>query len=77
MTHEERIAKMQESAEKDFQAAVKKYKDVRYLYEDYLSLIKQNKEADKKQIHSHRWSKEFLEGYLSCIRDLIINKKRN
>lgn len=76
ITHEERIQKMIEHAKEDFQAAVKKYKDVRYLYEDYLSLIKQNEEADKKQIHQHRWSKEFLEGYLSCILDLIITKKR-
>ena len=72
----DRIQKMQESAQKDFEAACRKYKDVRYLYEDYLSLVKQNEEAEKKQIHQHRWSKEFLDGYLSCINDLIIEKKR-
>lgn len=56
--------RMEEESIKFYEDGAKEYPDVKSLYESYLTLTKQS-----------RWSKDFLEGYLSCIGDLIYAKK--
>lgn len=56
--------RMLEEVKKRFEEAAEEYGDVKILYDSYKKLTKQKK-----------WSEEFLEGYLSCISDLIYTKK--
>ena len=56
---------MDESFKKTLQEAADKYPDVAILLSDYNKISKQE----------GKWTKEFLDGYLSCISDLIIVKK--
>ena len=64
MTHEERIEQLKKTELKRFEEAAEKYPDIKLLWNDYHTLKGQA-----------RWSEEFLDGYLSCISDLIIIKK--
>lgn len=64
MTQEERIEQLKKSEFKRFEEAAAQYPDIKILLEDYERLKGQA-----------RWSAEFLDGYLSCISDLIIIKK--
>jgi hypothetical protein len=64
MTPEERIEQFKRADIKRFEEAAAKYPDIKILLEDYERLKAQP-----------NWSAEFLDGYLSCISDLIIVKK--
>lgn len=59
------LKKLEESSIKELEDFAKKYpKDIGCLYESYKTLLNQT-----------RWSKDFLDGYLAAISDLIIIKK--
>ncbi len=66
MKKEDRIKQLSEATMKMFEESAKKYPDVKILLDDYSIL--------KKEENS-RFTPEFLDGYLSCISDLIITKK--
>lgn len=60
----ERKKQFEASAKKRFEEACEEYEDINLLYQSY-NQIKEQK----------TWSKKFLNGYLSCISDLIYAKK--
>ncbi len=64
MTTEERIKQLEGGFHKKIEEAAKLYPDIKILWDDYNILVKEP-----------RWTAEFLDGYLSCISDLIIVKK--
>ena len=61
---DKRIAQFEKSALDRFEEAADKYPDIKILWDDY------NKLKGQAQ-----WGEKFLEGYLSCISDLILIKK--
>lgn len=64
MTNEERTEQFKKGEIKRFEEAAEKYPDIKMLWGDYNKLKTQP-----------QWPEEFLNGYLSCISDLIIVKK--
>lgn len=64
MTIEDRIKQLEDSSKKRFEEAAENYPDIKILWEDYHKLVGQA-----------TWTTEFLDGYLSCISDLIMIKK--
>jgi len=66
MEQEERIKQLNLYFFRTLEEAAIKYPDIKILLDDY------NKIKDQE---NSRWSKEFIEGYLSCMSDLIIIKK--
>jgi hypothetical protein len=64
MTTEERLKSLEDGFLKTVEEAAAKYSDIKILFDDY-----------KKLKEQPRWTEEFLDGYLSCISDLIIVKK--
>ena len=63
---ENKLKRMEEDSYKRMEEYASKYKDIGMLWESYKNLKVQE-----------RWSKDFLDGYLATISDLIFIKKMN
>ena len=64
MNKEERIKQLNASFDKRMEEEAKKHPDIKILLDSYKKIKKDSK-----------FSKEFLDGYLSCISDLVYVKK--
>ena len=60
---QERIKGMEASFEKRLEEAANEHPDIKILLDSY------------NKIKTQEWSKDFLDGYMSCISDLIYVKR--
>ena len=64
MDNKERMEQLNASHLKNLEENAEKYPDIKKLLDDYKTLQTQE-----------RWTKDFLDGYLSCISDLTFIKR--